>query len=138
MPRGIVGSMSTMGFITEPRIKAAKKIDYWFECRKNQSIVIPEVESYQFIKESCQGKNISIDEFCEKLKNSLTKVLLECFDSVTIEVEPKTPAGVNPSTFTAVFRGTVMQGGVPTDVAKAVIFNNKSYERIEEGRHGTN
>lgn len=135
MPKGMVGSMSTMGFITEPQIKAAKKIDYWFEARKNQSIIIPEVESYQYIKESAQGTLITVDEFCEKIKNSLYKVLIEAFDKVELDVRHENGSS-GGSTFHCIFSGTVTEDGVGYDIAKAVIFNNKSYERIDEGRNG--
>lgn len=135
MPKGMVGSMSTMGFISEPQIKAAKKIDYWFAARKNQSIIIAEVESYQYIKESAQGTLITIDEFCEKIKNSLYKVLIEAFDKVEIDVRHESDNN-STSTFHCIFSGTVTEDGVGYDIAKAVIFNNKSYERIDEGRNG--
>lgn len=136
MTKGIVGSMSKMGWITEPPIKAAKKIDYWFASRKNQGIVIPEVESFQFVRESAQGTQISIDEFCERLGKSLERVLLECFETVTIETRSEDVSS-GGSMFRCFFSGTVYENGVGYDISKAVLFNNKSYEKINEGRHGS-
>lgn len=136
MTKGIVGSMSKMGWITEPQLKAAKKIDYWFEARKNQCIVIGDVESFQYVRESSQGTLITVEEFCERMRLSLQRVMLECFESAEIFAVPEDVNG-NGSIFRCHFSGTVYENGVGYDIAKAVLFNNKSYEKIDEGRHGT-
>lgn len=133
MTKGVVGSMSTMGFITNPRLKAAKKIDYWLASRKNQCIVIPEVESYQFIKESCQGTNISLDDFCDKIKSSLNRLLLECFESVEVTVEHEA-VSPNGTMFRCNIGATITENGVTYDLAKSVYFNNNTFEKIDEGR----
>lgn len=131
MTKGVVGTMSTMGFVTEPQLKAAKKIDYWLEAKKNQSIIISEVESYSFIRESAQGTMITKDEFCERIQTSLKNIMLECFENVDIEVrhEDYSPGG---SVFKVFISATVYENGLGYDLAKSVLFNNKSYERIEE------
>lgn len=134
MTKGFVGSMSTMGFITSPQLKAAKKIDYWFAARKNQCLVVREVESYQFIKESCQGTNISVADFCDKIKASLERLLLECFETVTVTVKNEA-VSEQGTMFRCVIAATVTENGVMYDLAKSVHINNNSFEKIDEARN---
>ena len=134
MTKGVVGSMSTMGWISEPQLKAAKKIDYWFASRRSQCLVIREVESYQFVKESCQGTNITVKEFCRKLSSSLKRILLECFEDVEVNVVPE-DISEQGSVFRANISAIFTENGITYDLSKSVDINNNSFELIDEGRN---
>ena len=79
MTKGVVGTMDTLGWVTEPSLKINRKIAYWFASRKDQSLVIRDVESFQYIKETMQGSKASLDDFKRKIKNSLMNLFIESF-----------------------------------------------------------
>jgi len=135
MPKGVVGTMDTLGWVTEPSLKINRKIAYWFATRKDQSTVIRNVESFQFIKETLQGSKAPLSEFKKTIKRSLMNLLLESFDDVLIEINHQNVTNEG-SIVNMIISGYCLENENTYDIAYSVYVNNKTYELIDEGRHG--
>lgn len=133
MTRGVASSMSTLGHITEPTLKIDRKIAWWFAARKNQSILLTDVENFQYVREMNQGTNITTSAFCDKIANSLEKILIECFDSVEISAYPEDISD-NGSMFRCRINGVCYEDGIGYQINTAVIMNNKTFELVDKGR----
>lgn len=133
MTRGVASSMSTLGYITEPTLKIDRKIAWWFAARKNQSILLTDIENFQYVREMNQGTNITTSAFCDKIAISLEKILLECFDSVEILAHPEDISDTG-SMFRCRINGMCYEEGMSYQINAAVIMNNKTFELIDKGR----
>lgn len=136
MAKGPCMSMSLFGMITEPTMKIDRAIAWFFASRRNQCIVIREVDSYIYVKESNQGTNITPEAFCNDIADALRNVLLKYFESANVVATPKyiTEKG---SMFTCLITCAAYEDGKWYDGAKAVTLNNKTFEVLEKARHGT-
>lgn len=134
MPRGGVGTMDTLGWVTEPTLKINRKIAYWFATRRNQCITIKEVESYTYVKETVQGTKGSRDVILEAIERSLTKIISECFDRVSVATRAE-DVSTNGTAFRLLISGSAFEDGKEYDFSYSVLLHNKTFELIEEGRH---
>lgn len=134
MPKGPVGTMDTLGWVTEPTLKADRKIAYWFACRKDQCEHVKDIDSFHFIKETVQGHKGSVSDMTGPIRNSLSNVLMECFEEVTVEVNSKSISAKGYATEIFI-SATVWEDGKSYDVATSVIINDKTFELVYEGRN---
>ena len=129
---GMVGTMSTVGWVKEPASKADLVIAYWFANRKDQCRFIPEVQSYNFIVASHQGDR-EIEGFLDDIENSLRSMLLECFDSAKVVARAPDFEPLKKE-FVLAVSGTVEENGISYDLSHSVIVSGKTFELITEGR----
>lgn len=129
---GMVGTMSTVGWVKEPTSKADLLIAYWFANRKDQSRFITDVQSYNFVVATHQGDH-TIEPFLEAIENNLRSMLLECFDAATVQARAP---NFDPMAkqFQLAVSGVVQENGKSYDLARSVILNGKTFELITEGR----
>lgn len=131
--RGIAASMSLQGFITEPTLILDRAIAWFFASRRNQSIVLRDIESYVYIREINQGTNITPERFCDLISEGLQRVINCYFDSCYVEARPVYDTQ-STTMFTCYIACTGIRDGKHYDMAKSVLLNNKTYERVETAR----
>lgn len=133
MSKGVVGTMDTVGFITEPTIKIDRCIAYWFANRIDQCLIIRTVASYQYVTVNHQDDKKGEDRLLEDIENNLRQYLLQCFDGASVNAHAvrKEPGD---KMFTLVLSGEVMQDGQKYDLAKSVLINGSTYKLIDNGR----
>lgn len=133
MPKGVVGTMDTVGFLTEPTVKADRAITYWFANRIDQCIILREIYSYQYVVAKHQDDKGSDEKFLEDVQNNLKGHLLEIFDDVSVSARAiREKEG--DKMFTLAISAVVFEDGKQYDVAQAVYVNGKNYEIIDKGR----
>ena len=135
MAKGVVGTMDTVGFITEPTVKIDRLIAYWFANRIDQCIIIRKVHSYQYVVAKHQGDQKSEERFLQDIENNLREYLLECFDSASVNAWAKREQE-GDKMFTLVLSGVVFQDGNQYELNKSVLVNGSTYKLIEQGRGG--
>lgn len=133
MPKGVVATMDTMGFITEPAIKIDRAIAYWFANRIDQCIVLRDIHSYQYVMAKHQGDKRNEEKFLEEIKQNLTEYLLQIFDGVSVEAHSKRE-NEGDKMFTLLLSGLVNQDGKNYDLARSVLVNGETYKLVDEGR----
>ncbi|EBY9764069.1 hypothetical protein D5W64_13230 [Salmonella enterica subsp. enterica serovar Saintpaul] len=135
MSKGVVGTMDTVGFLTEPTVKIDRLIAYWFANRKDQCLIIRNVHSYQYVIAKHQGEKKGEERLFQDIENNLREYLLECFDAVEVRAWGKRD---DPSDkmFTLVISGQASQDGVVYELNKSVLINGSTYKLIETGRGG--
>jgi hypothetical protein len=60
MAKGVVATMDTVGFITEPTVKIDRAIAYWFANRLDQCIVLRGIHSYQYVMAKHQNNKLNL------------------------------------------------------------------------------
>lgn len=135
MSKGPAMSMSLLGMITEPTLKLDRCLAWFFASRRNQCITIRSVESFVYVREINQGTNITPEAFCDKVAESLQKVIVKYFDEAYVDATPKFLNNFD-SMFTCCISCTAIQDGKRYDLARSVLINNKTFELIDKARHG--
>ncbi|UQT02606.1 hypothetical protein SUREIYA_00070 [Serratia phage vB_SmaM-Sureiya] len=135
MSKGVVGTMDTLGFITEPTIKIDRLIAYWFANRIDQCLILRNIHSYQYVIAKHQDDKKNEDKLLEDIKNNLQAYLLECFEGCSVDAWAKRD---NPEDkmFTLVLSGVVFQDGKEYELSNSVLINGSTYELIDKGRGG--
>ncbi|UQT03430.1 hypothetical protein YUBABA_02280 [Serratia phage vB_SmaM-Yubaba] len=135
MSKGVVGTMDTVGFITEPTIKIDRLIAYWFANRIDQCLILRNIHSYQYVIAKHQDDKKNEDKLLEDIKNNLQAYLLECFEGCSVDAWAKRD---NPEDkmFTLVLSGVVFQDGKEYELSNSVLINGSTYELIDKGRGG--
>lgn len=137
MPKGVVGSMDTLGFIQEPTVKIDRAITYWFANRIDQCIIIRNVHSYQYVVAKHQNDKGGDELFLADIKQNLTEYMLQIFDSVSINAWAKR-AKEEDKMFTLMLSGIVTQDGKQYDIAHSVYIEGGSYKLIDKARELNN
>lgn len=108
-----VATMDTLGYIgkEQPELCIDRHFTYWLSAKRNQSSIVGEVPSFDFIVKTYQGK---LDEMCSGMKISLTNYFNEIFDEVDVSV---TPVSISEA-----------YGTYKLEVALQVIFNGTKYD----------
>lgn len=70
MAKGVVATMDTVGFITEPTVKIDRAIAYWFANRLDQCIVLRGIHSYQYVMAKHQDDKGTDERFLEEIKKT--------------------------------------------------------------------
>lgn len=135
MPKGPAMSMSLLGAITEPTLKLDRCLAWFFASRRNQCIMIRAVESFVYVREINQGTNITAESFCDKVAESLQRVIIKYFDEAYVDAYPEYKPSSN-TMFTCYISCTAIVDGKRYDLAKSVLINNKTFELIDKARHG--
>lgn len=135
MSKGVVGTMDTVGFITEPTIKIDRLIAYWFANRIDQCLILRNIHSYQYVTAKHQDDKKSEDKLLEDIKNNLQAYLLECFEGCSVDAWAQRE---NPEDkmFTLVLSGVVFQDGKEYELSNSVLINGSTYKLIDKGRGG--
>lgn len=135
MSKGVVGTMDTVGFLTEPTVKIDRLIAYWFANRKDQCLIIRTVHSYQYVIAKHQGEKKGEERLFQDIENNLREYLLECFDAAEVRAWGKRD---NPEDkmFTLVISGQATQDGIVYELNKSVLINGSTYKLIDIGRGG--
>lgn len=133
MSKGVVGSMDTLGYITEPTVKIDRALAYWFANRVDQCLIFRNVHSYQFVVASNQDSKGNEDKFLADIKQNLNEYLLQIFDSVSISAWAQRKEE-GDRMFTLILSGVVAEDGKTYDLARSVIIEGGSYTLVNEGR----
>ncbi|KAB3419264.1 hypothetical protein F9Z84_07100 [Escherichia coli] len=133
MAKGVVATMDTVGFITEPTVKIDRAIAYWFANRLDQCIVLRGIHSYQYVMAKHQDDKGTDERFLEEIKKNLTEYLLQIFDSVSVEANSQRK-NEGDKMFTLRLSGVVAQDGKTYELAHAVLVNGETYKLVDEGR----
>lgn len=128
---GIVGTMSTLGWVDEPTVMIDKLFSYWIANRRDQCIILTGIQSFDFVIGSHQGDTV-IDKFLDDAEESFRSMLLECFDNVQVSVMSPDHEQAKKN-FTLAISGTVYKDGIGYDLARSVILNGKTFELIQQG-----
>lgn len=129
---GMVGTMSTLGWVMEPTAMVDLIYSYWFANRRDQCIILKGIQSFDFVIASHQG-DTNIEGFLDDTEEGLRSLFLECFDTAIVTVVSPDYSHTKKN-FTLAISGTVYKDNKPYDVAKSVILNGKSFELIQEAR----
>lgn len=133
MPKGPVGTMDTVGFLTEPSVKIDRALAYWFANRIDQCIVLRDIKSYQYVTAKHQDDKKGVERFLTDVKDNLTAYLLQIFDGVTIETKANR-ANEEDKMFTLLISGVVNEDGRTYDLASSTLINGETYKLIDKGR----
>lgn len=133
MPKGVVGTMDTVGFLTEPTVKADRAITYWFANRIDQCIILREIYSYQYVVAKHQDDKGSDEKFLEDVQNNLKGHLLEIFDGASVSARA-IRENEGDKMFTLAVSAVVYEDGKEYDVAQSVYINGSNYEIVDKGR----
>lgn len=133
MAKGVVATMDTVGFITEPSVKIDRAMAYWFANRIDQCIILRNIHSYQYVMAKHQDDKGSEERFLEDIKKNLTEYLLQIFDSASVEAKSSREKE-GDKMFTLRLSGVVAQDGKTYDLAKSVLINGETYKLVDEGR----
>lgn len=133
MPKGVVGTMDTVGFVEEPTLKIDRAVKYYFANRIDQSIILRDIHSYQYIVAKHQDDKDSEEAFLEDIKRDFTAYLLQIFDSVSVAAHAIRKAPEDKM-FTLALSGKVTQDGKQHDVAHAVYLEGSSFKIIDQAR----
>lgn len=133
MPNGAVGTMDTIGFITEPTIKIDRAIAYWFANRVDQCIILRNIHSYQYVVAKHQDDKKGVERFLDDVQKNLTEYLLQIFEAVSVSAHANRQ-NESDKMFTLVISGVVKQGGKPYDLAHSVAVSGETYKLIDKGR----
>lgn len=136
MAKGVVGTMDTVGFLTEPTVKIDRLMAYWFANRKDQCLIIRNVHSYQYVIAKHQGEKKGEERLFQDIENNLREYLLEYFDAASVRAWGNRENEYDKM-FTLVISGVVNQDGVEYELNKSVLINGSTYKLIEAGRGGT-
>lgn len=137
MPKGVVASMDTVGFIQEPTVKIDRAIAYWFANRIDQCIVLRDVHSYQYVVANHQDDKKGEALFIADIKQNLNEYMLQIFDSASIDAWANR-ANEGDKMFTLVLSGVVGQDGKTYDIARSVYVEGGSYKLIDTARELNN
>lgn len=137
MPKGVVGSMDTIGFIQEPTVKIDRAIAYWFANRIDQCIVIRSVHSYQYVVANHQDDKNNEERFLADIKQNLSEYMLQIFDAVSIDAWAQRK-NEGDKMFTLVLSGVVTQDGKQYDLAQSVYVEGGTYKIIDTAREINN
>lgn len=137
MPKGVVGSMDTIGFIQEPTVKIDRAIAYWFANRIDQCIVIRNVHSYQYVVANHQDDKNNEELFLTDIKQNLNEYMLQIFDAVSIDAWAQRKEE-GDKMFTLILSGVVTQDGKQYDIAQSVYVEGGSYKLIDTARQLNN
>lgn len=137
MPKGVVGTMDTVGFIQEPAVKIDRAIAYWFANRIDQCIVLRTVHSYQYVVANHQDDKKGEDRFLADIKQNLNEYMLQIFDACSIDAWADR-ANEGDKMFTLVLSGVVTQDGKQYDLAHSVYVEGGSYKLIDAARQLNN
>lgn len=137
MPKGVVGSMDTIGFIQEPTVKIDRAIAYWFANRIDQCIIIRDVHSYQYVVSNHQDDKNNEDLFLANIKQNLSEYMLQIFDAVSIDAWAQRK-NEGDKMFTLMLSGVVTQDGKTYDLASSVYVEGGSYKLIDAARELNN
>lgn len=132
MPKGIVATMDTLGYLTEPTVKADRAIAYWFANRVDQCIILRDIASYQFIVAKHQN-DPSEERFLEDIRNNLREYLLEIYDKVSVDAWAKRQEE-GDKMFTLVLSAEFYQDGIRYELSKSVLLAGETYKVIDAGR----
>lgn len=137
MAKGPVGTMDTMGFITEPSVKIDRAMAYWFANRIDQCIIIRDVKSFQYVTVNNQDEKKGDEKFLAAVKENLTQYMLQIFDTASIEVWAKRN-DPGDKVFTLVISGQVGQDNKIYDLARSVYVNGSTFKIIANARAESN
>lgn len=137
MPKGVVGTMDTVGWVQEPTVKIDRAIAYWFANRIDQCIILRDVHSYQYVVANHQDDKKGEGLFLDDIKQNLNEYMLQIFDSASINAYAKR-ANPEDKMFTLVLSGVVTQDGKTHDLAQAVYVEGGSYKLIDNARELNN
>lgn len=133
MPKGVVGTMDTVGFLTEPTVMADRCITYWFANRIDQCIILRNIYSYQYVVAKHQDDKGDEERFLQDVENNLKDYLLETFEGASVSARAiRKEEG--DKMFTLAVSGVVFYDGKQYDVAQSVFVNGANYEIIDKGR----
>jgi hypothetical protein len=137
MPKGVVGTMDTVGWIQEPAVKIDRAIAYWFANRIDQCIILRDIHSYQYVVAKHQDDKNSEAPFLAEIKQNLNEYMLQIFDTASIDAYAQRD---NPEDkmFTLVLSGVVGQDGKEYDLARSVYVEGGSYKLIDTARELNN
>lgn len=133
MPKGVVATMDTVGFIQEPTVKIDRAIQYYFANRVDQCIILRGIHSYQYIVAKHQDDKDSEEKFLEDIKRNLTEYMLSIFDSASVAARALRKEE-GDKMFTLAISGQVSQDGKIYDIAHAVYVEGQSYKIIDQAR----
>lgn len=132
MSKTLIGTMSTIGFITDDQLELAadRHLTYWFACRRNQNRLLDPNSSFEYLLSDYQGNK---DSLVANFKISIESYFKKVFDSVNVEVQ--TPEYTDtPGNFTLEFSLSITNDGRSIDLLNSVLISGESYKLVKEGR----
>lgn len=135
MAKGVVATMDTLGYLTEPMIKGDRLVAYWFANRVDQCIILRDINSFQYLTAKHQGDK-SEEKLLEDIEINLRAFLLECFDQASVAVKALRKEE-GDKMFTLAIAAEFWQDGKRYDLAKSVILSGETYKLVDNGRSGT-
>lgn len=136
MAKGVVATLDTLGYLTEPTVKADRAMAYWFANKVDQCILLRHIHSYQYVVASHQGDQ-NEEKFLEEIKKNLQEYLLQIFDKVSIGAWAKRDKEESKM-FTLVLSGEFYQDDKRYELNRSVLLNGSTYEIIDKNRGGLN
>lgn len=133
MAKGVVATMSTLGYISEPSVKLDRAYAYWIANRESQNHVMGKVESLLKVIGDHQNDKNTTDMFVEAAQRSLTNHLLGFFDAAEVFCKAERITE-NGKCFNLIISATVVEDNVKYDLLKSVEVNGSTFNVIRKSR----
>lgn len=126
-----VATMDTLGYINDQvEMAMDRHLTYWFACRKNQSKLFGDVNSFEYILSQYQG---NMESLADNVKIYLEIHFKELFGDVSVNVDP-IPVSPGSGKFNLNIAVLVNYENVGYDLSKAVIISGSSYKLVNNPR----
>lgn len=128
----VVGTMSTLGFITESVEQAMDShLTYWFASRKSQGNTIKDTPSFEWVLMKAQGNQRRVEE---DVKNALKIYFEELFSTVEVTTKATGIDSDRDGRFTLTIQLSVKYKNKWYDLGTSVLIAGESYKLLNRGR----
>lgn len=126
-----VATMDTLGYIgsEQPELAIDRHFAYWLGSKKNQSSIVSDVPSFDYLVKTYQGK---LDEMCSGAKIALENYFNELFQNVTVEVTPVSLSD-NFGMYRLEIALQIIYKGQVYDLLRSIEYSGKTYKLVKEG-----
>lgn len=130
--KGIVGSLSTFGFITDSiELSIDRHFAYWIAAKRSQSLLIGKPRSFMGVIEEYDG---NADRLTEAVKENLKSHFSELFNQVEVECTWAGMESKDDSKIVLTVTITIIEDEVVYDLGRSIIVSGKTYQLINEGK----
>lgn len=134
LPKGpsfCVATMDTLGYIGNEQVELAidRHFTYWMGAKFNQSSIVDEVPSFDYIVKTYQGR---LDEMCSGMRIALEKHYGELFSEIEVDVTPES-LSENFGIYRLNIAMMISYNGAKYDLSRAIEYSGKTYKLVKDG-----
>lgn len=130
-PSPCVATMDTLGYVgdEQPELMIDRHFGYWMAAKRNQSTILSEVPSFDFVVKTNQG---DMDKMISGMRIALENYFAELFNEVTVDVSA-TSLSENYGTYILNIAMKIIFKGKEYDLNRSIENSGKTYKLVKEG-----